>query len=164
MGGLLDALMAFDFAKAVTDNEIALMLKQIKRGYQFSEENFALDQMAEVGPGGMFAGTEHTLERMRTTMLLAEVADRDPRAQWLERGGEDTQARALRRAKQILTRTNPDVLPPEIDAQVRAAFPGLVAGDSLPPEGWTRVAEPLVDEEDGAGTRRRRRRQQRVMS
>jgi trimethylamine:corrinoid methyltransferase-like protein len=33
----------------------------------------------------MFAGTEHTLERMRSTMLLTEVADRD-RAQWKERG------------------------------------------------------------------------------
>ena len=66
MAGLLDSLMAFDFAKAVIDNEIALMLKQIKRGFEFSRENFALDQIAEVGPGGMFAGTEHTLERMRT--------------------------------------------------------------------------------------------------
>jgi trimethylamine--corrinoid protein Co-methyltransferase len=164
MGGLLDALMAFDFSKAVIDNEIALMLKQIKRGFAFSEENFALDQIAEIGPGGMFAGTEHTLERMRSTMLLAEMADRDPRAQWLERGGEDAQARAMRRVKQILTRPNPAVLPPEIDLQIRETFAGLVAGESFPPDGWARAAEPLMDEEDEAGTRRRRRRQQRVMS
>jgi trimethylamine--corrinoid protein Co-methyltransferase len=33
MGGLLDALLTFDFAKAVIDNEIALMLKQVKKGF-----------------------------------------------------------------------------------------------------------------------------------
>jgi hypothetical protein len=45
MAGLLDALMAFDFAKARDRNEIALMLKRIS-GFEFSAENFALDQIA----------------------------------------------------------------------------------------------------------------------
>jgi trimethylamine--corrinoid protein Co-methyltransferase len=157
MGGLLDALMAFDFSKAVIDNEIALMLKQIRRGFDFSEENFALDQIAEVGPGGMFAGTEHTLERMRTTMLLAEVADRDPRAQWQERGGLDSQARAMKRVKEILTHDNPAVLSPEVDEKIRTAFPGIVAGDSAPPQGWQRAAP--AEAEDESGLRRRRRHQ-----
>lgn len=156
MAGLLDALMAFDFAKAVIDNEIALMLKRIRRGFEFSEENFALDQIAEIGPGGMFAGTEHTLERMRTAMLLTEVADRDPRAQWLERGGLDSHARALLKAKEILTRDNPAVFSAEVDARVRAAFPGIVAGDAIPPEGWKRVSKEAG--EDLTGVRRRRQR------
>lgn len=164
MGGLLDALMAFDFAKAVIDNEIALMLKQIKRGFDFSEEDFALDLIAETGPGGMFASTEHTLERMRSAMLLAEIADRDPRAQWQERGGQDAQARALRRVRDILTRDNPAVFSPDVDARVRAEFAGMVAGDSVPPEGWKRVAAESEGAGDGAGVRRRRRRHQRVAS
>ncbi len=160
MGGLLDSLMTFDFAKAVIDNEIALMVKRIRQGFDFSEENIALDQIAEIGPGGMFAGTEHTLERMRSTMLLAEVADRDPRAQWLERGGLDAEARAMQQVKKILTRKNPAALPAELDAKVRAAFPGIVAGDSLPPEGWKRVSD--VEAEDTSGVRRRRQRPTRV--
>jgi trimethylamine--corrinoid protein Co-methyltransferase len=156
MAGLLDALMAFDFAKAVIDHEIALMLKQIKRGFEFSAENFALDQIAEVGPGGMFAGTEHSLERMRSTMLLTEVADRDPRATWLERGGLDSQARAMKQVKEILTRDNPAAFSPEMDNMIRAAYPGIVAGDSVPPEGW-KHAVAAVEDEDGGGMRRRRR-------
>jgi trimethylamine---corrinoid protein Co-methyltransferase len=148
--------MAFDFAKAIIDNEIALMMKRIKRGFEFSEENFALDQIAQVGPGGMFAGTEHSLERMRSAMFLAEISDRDPRAQWQERGGLDAQARALLKARQILTRPNPVALSPDMDAELRAIFPGLVAGDALPPQGWPRVAAPETDDED-AGRRRRRR-------
>jgi len=156
MAGLLDSLMAFDFAKAVIDNEIGMMLKRIKRGFEFSEENLALDQIAEVGPGGMFAGTEHTLDRMRTSMFLAEIADRDPRDQWLEKGGLDSQARAMKRVKAILTRENPAVFSTEVDERIRAAFVGMVSGDSKPPEGWDQVMEPV--EEDESSQRRRRRR------
>ena len=70
MGGLLDALMAFDFAKAVIDDEIAQMLKRVKRGMEFSEENLALDVIANVGPGGAFLSHAHTMEFMRTAALL----------------------------------------------------------------------------------------------
>ncbi|HLE52486.1 MAG TPA: hypothetical protein VI755_10515, partial [Anaerolineales bacterium] len=94
-------------------------------------------------------------------MFLSDVADRDPRAQWQERGGLDAQARALRRARDILTRDNPAVFSPEVDARVRAAFIGMVAGDSLPPEGWKRVV-PSTEPEGESGLRRRRRHHERV--
>ncbi len=138
MGGLLDALMVFDFAKAVIDDEIALMYKQIKRGLQFSQENLALDLIAEVGPGGMFMDRLHTLERMKTAALLPHIADRDDRQTWQEKGALDAHTRALRRARDILTQDNPAVFAPDVDARIRAAFAGLVAGDALPPAGWER--------------------------
>ena len=151
--GLLDSLMAFDFAKAVIDDEISLMLKRIRRGMEFSEENLALDLIAEVGPGGMFMDHAHTLERMKTAAFLPEVADREPRGQWIEKGSKDSQAHAMERARDILTRDNPAVFPPEVDARVRAAFPGLVRGDSIPPAGWTRP-EPAAGRR-ARGERRR---------
>jgi trimethylamine--corrinoid protein Co-methyltransferase len=155
--GLLDALMAFDFAKAVIDDEIALMLKRIKRGLEFSEANLALEVIREVGPGGMFADTVHTLERMRTTGLLPEVADRDPRQLWEERGAQDAQARALRRARDILTRGAPGFYSPEAEARLRAEFAGLVAGELAPPEGWTAEAAPPGTGSGDRAERRRRR-------
>ncbi|MBK5107325.1 MAG: trimethylamine methyltransferase family protein [Anaerolineales bacterium] len=136
MGGLLDALMAFDFAKAVIDNDIAIMLKRIGVGFEFSEENLALELIKEIGPGGMFADSEHTLERMRTAMYLTDLADRVPRLQWMENGAQDTQARAMARVKEILTKDNPAVFSPDVDAQIQAQFAGMVSGESTPPEGW----------------------------
>ena len=136
MGGLLDALLAFDFGKAVIDDEIALMLKRVVRGLEFSEENLALDVLAEVGPGGMFMDHRHTLKRMRSTALLPQVADRDTRDLWQEKGALDTHARALQRARDILTRDNPAVFAPDVDARIRAEFKGLVAGDAVLPAGW----------------------------
>jgi trimethylamine--corrinoid protein Co-methyltransferase len=131
MGGLLDALMAFDFAKAVIDNEIALMLKRVIRGLEFSEDNLALDVIAEVGPGGMYMDTSHTLQRMRTTALLPEIADRSPRQRWEAEGALDAHARAMKRVHEILTRDNPAVFAPDVDARIRAEFEGLVAGDAV---------------------------------
>ena len=80
MGGLFSSLMAFDFAKAVVDNEIALMDKRVHRGLEFSEENLALDEIAAVGPGGSYMGRKHTKARMRTTAVLPKLAARDMRA------------------------------------------------------------------------------------
>ena len=136
MGGLLDALLTFDFAKAMIDNEIALMLKRVKRGFDFNEKNLALIVIAEVGPGGMFMDKPHTLEQMRTAALLPQIADRDPRQQWKEKGSPDSQARAMKRVRDILTRENSAVFSSDVDARIRAEFKGLVAGDSVPPSSW----------------------------
>ncbi|MCJ7684902.1 MAG: trimethylamine methyltransferase family protein [Desulfobacteraceae bacterium] len=132
MGGLLDALMVFDFAKLLIDNEIALMLKQTNRGLQFNEENLALDTIVETGPGGTFLNKLHTKERMMTTALLPEIADRAPREQWEAKGMPDAQAQAMQRVQEILTSDNPAVFSPAVDARIRAEFEGLVAGDSIP--------------------------------
>ena len=119
MGGLLDALMTFDYAKAVIDDEIALMLKRVKQGFDVDEENLSLQVIAEVGPGGMFMEHPHTLGRMRKTALLPAIADRNSRQQWKERGGLDAHARALTRARDILARNNPAVFSAEVDERIR---------------------------------------------
>jgi trimethylamine--corrinoid protein Co-methyltransferase len=119
MGGLLDALMAFDFGKAVVDNEIALMLKRAKRGIEFSREDLALELIAEVGPGGIFADQLHTLKRMRSEAVLPEIADRRPRDRWIADGGRDTHSRALAKAQQILNCDKLALLSSEVDAVIR---------------------------------------------
>ena len=129
MGGLLDALKVFDFAKAVIDDEIALMLKRVKRGLEFNEEELALDIIAKVGPGGSFMMSPHTIKSMKTTALLTKLADRDPRNIWENKGALDTHARAMRRAREILERVNPAVFSAEAEARIRSAFEGLVSGN-----------------------------------
>ena len=97
MGGLFSSLMAFDFGKAVVDNEIALMDKRAYRGLEFSEENLALDEIAAVGPGGDYMKRKHTKARMKTTAVLTRMANRDMRAQWEAAGKPDIHDRAMDR-------------------------------------------------------------------
>jgi len=127
MGGLLDALMAFDFGKAVADHEVALMLKRVKRGLELSPDDLALDLIAEVGPGGIFMDQRHTLKRMRTEALLPEIADRRPRDLWAADGSRDAHSRALAKANEILHRDNHARFSPEVDAAIRSRFQNELA-------------------------------------
>jgi trimethylamine--corrinoid protein Co-methyltransferase len=136
MGGLLDALKVFDFAKAVIDDEIAQMLKRVKRGIEFSEDNMALDIITEIGPGGTFMMHDHTVEWMRTTALLPKIADRASRAAWAQTGSLDAQARATQALRKILGRENQAGFSSEVEDRIRSEFPALVPGDLKPPEGW----------------------------
>jgi len=136
MAGLLDALKAFDYPKAVIDDEIALMLKRMERGLEFSEENLAIGTIAKVGPGGNFMMENCTMKWMKTAGLLTKISDRDTREVWLQKGALDSQAKGWQRARQILSHPNPAVISPEVDALIHAEFPGLVSSEAALPEGW----------------------------
>ena len=121
MGGLFSSLMAFDFAKCVIDNEIALMDKRVWRGLEFSEDNLALAEIAAVGPGGSYMGRQHTKQRMKTTAVLPRLANREMRGQWEEAGRPDINSRALAEARRILAEPNPAVWDAPLDAAIRDA-------------------------------------------
>jgi trimethylamine--corrinoid protein Co-methyltransferase len=128
MGGLLDALKVFDFAKAVIDDEIGLMLKRIKRGMLFNEDELALPVIAQTKPGGSFMMSPHTARRMKNEALLPRLADREARETWEKKGSMDTHARAMQRVNEILGHPGADLIPAEVEARLRTQFPGLVSG------------------------------------
>ena len=130
MGGLLGSLLTFDYAKAVIDNEIALMLKRIMRGLEFSGKNFALDLIAEIGPGGYYMDSMHTIEHMREAALLPAVATRETREAWENAGRADAGTLAMKEARKILRRENPAVFSKDADEKIRLRFKGLVAGNA----------------------------------
>jgi trimethylamine---corrinoid protein Co-methyltransferase len=134
IGGLIDALKTFDFAKAVIDDEIAQMMKRVKRGISFSDDDLAVDLIKQMGPGGSYIKPKHTSARMKTEIVMTKIADRDARSIWEKKGSTDTHAKALNKAKEIMTVNTAPFISPEVDAQLRAAFPGLVPGELLPIE------------------------------
>ncbi|HQX15514.1 MAG TPA: trimethylamine methyltransferase family protein [Anaerolineales bacterium] len=129
IGGLIDALKTFDFAKAVIDDEVAQMLKRVKRGISFSDEDLAVDLIKEIGPGGSFIVAKHTINRMKTEAVMTKIADRDARIAWERKGALDIQARAMNKVKEIMSKNPESLILPEVDEELRAAFPGLVAGE-----------------------------------
>jgi trimethylamine--corrinoid protein Co-methyltransferase len=128
IGGLIDALKTFDFAKAVIDDETALMMKRMKRGITFSEDELAVDLIKEIGPGGSFIVNPHTIKRMKTEAILTKIADRDARTIWEKKGALDIHARAMNRAKEIMAQNTNSLLPADVDEKLRTAFPGMVGG------------------------------------
>ena len=128
MGGLLDALKVFDYAKAVIDDEIAQMLKRLKRGITFNEDELALAVIAQIKPGGSFMMSPHTAKRMKSEALLPRLADREAREIWEKKGALDTHARATLRVNEILAHAGPDMIPVELDLQLHEQFKNLVSG------------------------------------
>ncbi len=129
MGGLLDALKVFDFAKAAIDDEIAQMLKRLKRGILFNEEELALQVIAQIKPGGSYMMTPHTAKRMKSEALLPRLSDREAREIWEKKGSLDTHARAVQRVNEILAHNGADLIPAEVDERLHQQFKGLVTGN-----------------------------------
>jgi trimethylamine--corrinoid protein Co-methyltransferase len=129
-GGLLSSLMAFDFAKAVIDGEMGMMLKRLNRGLEFSREHMALNVVAEAGHGGSYLDLSHTFENMRAAAMMPMVATREMRGKWQETGRCDANGRALKEVSRILTGDNPAVFSAEVDAEIRQRFSDLVPGDA----------------------------------
>jgi trimethylamine--corrinoid protein Co-methyltransferase len=134
IGGLIDALKTFDFAKAVIDDEVAQMLKRVKRGISFNDDDLAVDLIKQIGPGGSYIVAKHTISRMKTEAVMTKIADRDARTVWEKKGSTDTHTRAMNKVKEIMKNNPTPLISPEIDAQLHAAFPGLVAGELVPIE------------------------------
>ena len=128
IGGLIDALKTFDFAKAAIDDEVALMMKRMKHGISFNNDDLALDLVKEIGPGGSFITAKHTISRMKTEAVMTKMADRDARTIWEKRGSTDIQTRAMKKVKDIMASNTSPLISPELDEQIREKFPGLVPG------------------------------------
>jgi trimethylamine--corrinoid protein Co-methyltransferase len=140
MGGLVEALKTFDFAKAVIDDEIAQMLKRMKRGLEFSEENLAVDVIKKIGPGGSFIVEPHTMKRMKTAGLLTKLSDRDTRSQWEKKGAHDIHDRAMARVREILAKPSTTVFSAEVEDRIRAHFTDLISAEMEVPEGLQLVS------------------------
>ena len=134
IGGLIDALKTFDFAKAVIDDEIAQMMKRMKRGVSFSDDDLGVNLIKEIGPGGSFITAKHTINRMKTEAVMTKIADRDARTIWEKKGATDIHTRALKKAKEVMANNAAPLISPEVDEKIRAEFPGLVAGQLEPIE------------------------------
>ena len=157
MGGLLDALMSFDFGQAMIDNEIALMIKRVRQGIAIDSDSLSLDEIKMAGPGGMFAGHAETLARMKQATFLPSVADRKSREQWEGEGATTAHGRALAQAREILSSPNIAAIDRAADARVRGRFQGLVAGDLVLPPEW-QVSDLAQDRPRGRRVNRRRAR------
>ncbi|MEG1336649.1 MAG: trimethylamine methyltransferase, partial [Clostridiales bacterium] len=62
---------------------------------------------------------------------LSDLSSRDARIQWQSEGAKDIGQRAKEKADRLLSPANPARFSDEVDARVKANFPGIVAGDAL---------------------------------
>jgi len=84
----------------VVDNEIISIVRRMCRGIEVSEETMALDVIREVGPGGNYLTTDHTVAHFREELWFPKLWDRQTWASWEADGAQDVAARAWKKAQE----------------------------------------------------------------
>ncbi len=120
--GWLDGGLVASFEKFVVDCQIAEMLQHEFTPLEFNEGTLGFDAHVEVGHGGHFLGSMHTMERFRTCFYRPFLSSSDNYEKWMRGGGLDANARA----GAIWRKKLDEYEQPPIDDAVRAELEDFV--------------------------------------
>jgi trimethylamine--corrinoid protein Co-methyltransferase len=118
--GWLEGGLCTSFEKIVLDAEMLQHMAAFLQPLAVDEETLGLDAIEEVGPGGHFFGTAHTLARYETAFYAPMLSDWRNFQTWSEDGAVDAAWRANRVWKQLLSDYQQPRLDPAIDEELSA--------------------------------------------
>lgn len=117
-GGLVASLEKF-----VVDVELLQMMAEFLVPIRVDSDTLGLDAIADVGPGGHFFGSEHTLARYEHAFYAPLLSDWQNFGAWTEAGSLSTELRANRIWKQALE----EYSDPPLDDGIRTELAEFVA-------------------------------------
>ena len=116
--GWLEGGLTASFEKLIIDAEMLRMMAEYLRPIEVSDDELAVDAIAEVGPGGHHFGTSHTLERYESAFYEPILSNRQNFEAWQESGSPDSTSRANAIWKQLLAEYEQPPLDPAIDDEL----------------------------------------------
>jgi trimethylamine--corrinoid protein Co-methyltransferase len=130
--GWLEGGLTASFEKLILDAELLQQMAEVLVPFPVDDEALGLGAIAEVGPGGHFFGSAHTLERFETAFYQPMLSDWRTFEAWQEDGARSATERANRIWKQLLVEYEPAPLEPDVrnalDAFVERRKREIVAG------------------------------------
>lgn len=121
--GWLHGGLTASLEKLVIDAEVLQMVAASLEPFEVSKETLAMDAIHEVGPGGHFFGSAHTMERYQEAFYAPLLSNWCNYESWLETGSINTEQRANQIWKQLLQ----EYQQPEIDPGVDEALQDYVS-------------------------------------
>ncbi len=118
--GWMEGGLTASFEKMVLDAEILQMATQAMQPIEVNDETLALDAIREVGPGGHFFGSPHTMARYETAFYTPLVSDWRNFEAWTEAGSPGAVERANTVWKRLLADYQPPPTDPGIDEALNA--------------------------------------------
>ncbi|MFI5282620.1 MAG: trimethylamine methyltransferase family protein [Candidatus Dormibacterales bacterium] len=126
--GWLESALLASYEKFIIDVEQLRMFEwMLHRGLPVDEEGLAMDALREVGPGGHFLGSEHTLRNYRSGFYRPWISSTENYDRWQRFGSRTADVVAAERWKQVLAEY-PD---PGIDAGVDEELKEFIAKRKL---------------------------------
>ena len=121
--GWLEAGLVCGYSKFVTDAEQCEGWYRYAGGLSFDDFTEAMAAIREVGPGGHFLGTQHTLDHFEKAFFAPKLMDFSSFEQWSAEGENDMDARGRAKARALLANYEP----PPLDPAVAEALTDFVA-------------------------------------
>jgi trimethylamine--corrinoid protein Co-methyltransferase len=121
--GWMEGGLVASFEKFILDVEMLQMMGEFLQPLEVNDETLGLDAIADVGPGGHFFGTAHTMARYETAFYSPILSDWRNYEAWRLAGGQTAEQRANAIWKQALA----EYQPPPLDAAVKEALEAFVA-------------------------------------
>ena len=121
--GWLEGGLISGYEKLIIDAESLGMMAKYAKGISFEEDQFAFDAFEEVGPGGHFLGSAHTMRHYDSAFYQHSVFNMSNYEQWELDGAKDTYKRANEIWKQRLEAYQA----PTLDEAIREELEAFVA-------------------------------------
>ncbi len=117
--GWLHGGLTASLEKLIIDAEILQMVAASLEPFAVDADTLALDAIAEVGPGGHFFGSPHTMTRYEDAFYAPLLSDWSNYETWLEAGAITSDVRANAIWKQLLGDYRQPAVDPAIDEALR---------------------------------------------
>ncbi|MBN36137.1 MAG: methyltransferase [Rhodospirillaceae bacterium] len=121
--GWLEGGLVASFEKMIVDAEMIQGMFETMQPITVNDEEIGIEAMRDVGPGGHFFGTQHTLDRYENAFYAPMLSDWRNFETWEEAGSPDAATRANKIWKQILA----DFEEPPLDPAIREELEAFVA-------------------------------------
>jgi len=108
--GWLEGGLTASFEKLILDAELLQQMARLLEPPKIDDDELGLDAIAEVGPGGHFFGSAHTLSRYETAFYQPFLSDWRNFETWQQDGAQTATERANRIWKQLLAEYEPPPL------------------------------------------------------
>jgi trimethylamine---corrinoid protein Co-methyltransferase len=101
--GWLEGGLTASAEKFIMDVEMLQMFAELFKPVEVSDATLGVDAIAEVGHGGHFFGTQHTLDRFETAFYSPLLSDWSNFENWQDKGSMDATQRANKIYKETLS-------------------------------------------------------------
>jgi trimethylamine--corrinoid protein Co-methyltransferase len=100
--GILESYLTLSYAQFVIDLELLAMIRQLAQPITISPDTLTLDTIHEVGPGGHYLDTAHTLAHYREAHFLPQISRRQSYEQWRAEGAKNVRIWAQTRYEEMM--------------------------------------------------------------